>query len=291
MQSVAVKNIQEQFLDSQKQRQWLSHYDIPHFDNMKLRVGVVTAGNIPLVGFHDVLCVLSVGAVPVVKLSSKDKYLLPKMLPDAEYVQSVEDMGEIDALITMGGDSAAEYFRQRFKGIPSLIRGSRYSCAILTGRESSDDLAALSEDILLYYGLGCRSVSRIFVPSDYDFSPLIEAVNDFYKKIEKPFFHKIYLKNRAEMIMNGTSFIDSGHICFIEDAERVPVSCVGVIRYDSRDDIDLFAAKNRENIQKIFSTFGIAQSPSLDDYPDGVDTVNFLLNVINAKKVVYDTEI
>lgn len=241
------------------------------------RCGIVMAGNIPLVGFHDLVCVLASGCAPVVKLSSKDKRLLPVLFPELEYTDSMPQNG-IDALITMGSDLSADYFRKHFGDIPTLIRGSRYSCGVLSGGESEADLQKIAEDILLYFGFGCRSISVLLVPEQYDFTPLSNAVNQFAEVIGIPQFHQLYLKTRAILTMEQEPFIDTGHMTFVPKTEgtHIGITSLGYVTYSSEKEKESFLSNNISHIQKIFTIFGFAQRPELDDYPDGKDTMQFL---------------
>lgn len=283
MQKRSISDICSQFLSAEKLLPWIAQYPFAEQKrNRGHRCGIVMAGNIPLVGFQDLLCVLLSGWHPVVKMSSKDRRLFPVLFPKLEYVEEISP-SEVDALITMGGNSAAAYFGSRFSGVPTLIRASRFSLAVLTGKETPSELRALSEDVLLYYGFGCRNVSVLLLPSGYDFTPLSVAVSKTVDAYENGLLHRHYLKNRAEMTIDGLPFTDTGNFLFFPlsgGGHNVPPASLGYTFYKSDSEINAFLLKNKDNIQKKISIFGFAQSPELNDYPDGKDTMSFLENAL-----------
>lgn len=260
--------------------------------------GIVAAGNIPAVAFQDILCVLACGWKPIVKLSSKDRHLLPVLFPDVEFCEST-DGWRPDALLSMGSDAAAAYFEARFPDVPKVLRTSRFSCAILDGRESVEQLTALAEDMLLYYGLGCRSVTCLLVPEKYDFGALSEAVAEFAARHCGRLLLDNYRRNRAVMTLAGERFVDGGAVVFadVRDAfsgaaedislctpadRQLPLGAVWVVEYASKGDVEKFLGSNEDRIQKIYRTFGSAQHPALGDYPDGVDVPAFLVGIANT---------
>ena len=257
--------------------------------------GVVAAGNIPAVAFHDILSVLAAGWKPVVKLSSKDRYLLPVLFPGVEFCDSTDGWTP-DALLTMGGDAAAAYFETYFPYIPKIIRASRFSMAVLTGDEARAGLEALAEDMLLYYGLGCRSATCLLVPQGDDLSGAMAAAEAFaLRHWERP-GRDNHRRNRAVLTLSGEEFLDSGTVIFRDLRRLIPgasedislcrpldmslhVGEVWYVEYRSEMELEKFIGANEGRIQKIIRNFGYAQRPALDDWPDGVDTVGFLRGV------------
>lgn len=282
MQRRALEAIAVGFLNEDGLGRWVEKY--PRAGKSPGVCGVVAAGNIPAVAFQDILSVLAAGWRPVVKLSSKDRYLLPVLFPDVEFCGSVSGW-HADALITMGGDAAAEYFRKNFPGVPKLIRASRFSLAVLEGGESGAALEALAEDMLLYYGLGCRSVTWLLVPEGYEMRPLMTAAEDFAVRcLGRPAVDN-HRRNKAVLTLAGETFLDSGTVIFRHldgdspYGQSLQVGEVWYSEYRRHADVDKFIRANENKIQKIIRNFGYAQRPVLDDWPDGVDTVAFLRNL------------
>ena len=282
MQRRALEAIAVGFLNEDGLGRWVEKY--PRAGKSPGVCGVVAAGNIPAVAFQDILSVLAAGWRPVVKLSSKDRYLLPVLFPDVEFCGSVSGW-HADALITMGGDAAAEYFRKNFPEVPKLIRASRFSLAVLEGGESGAALEALAEDMLLYYGLGCRSVTWLLVPEGYEMRPLMTAAEDFAVRcLGRPAVDN-HRRNKAVLTLAGETFLDSGPVIFRHldgdspYGQSLQVGEVWYSEYRRHADFDKFIRANENKIQKIIRNFGYAQRPVLDDWPDGVDTVAFLRNL------------
>ena len=282
MQRRALEAIAVGFLNEDGLGRWVEKY--PRAGKSPGVCGVVAAGNIPAVAFQDILSVLAAGWRPVVKLSSKDRHLLPVLFPDVEFCGSVSGW-HADALITMGGDAAAEYFRKNFPEVPKLIRASRFSLAVLEGGESGAALEALAEDMLLYYGLGCRSVTWLLVPEGYEMRPLMTAAEDFAVRcLGRPAVDN-HRRNKAVLTLAGATFLDSGTVIFRHldgdspYGQSLQVGEVWYSEYRRHADVDKFIRANENKIQKIIRNFGYAQRPVLDDWPDGVDTVAFLRNL------------
>lgn len=283
----AVQAIREQMLQADKLERWLSSYSLPaSAPERPHRVAIIMAGNIPLVGFFDLLCVVASGNCAVVKMSGKDRVLMEYVIgllrdiepeiPITEYVDQ-----EVDAVIATGSDNANRYFRARFANIPSLLRGNRHSVAVLTGRESDEQMALLSEDIYRYSGLGCRNVSLIFAP---------EAVE--IALVEREVCHK-YLNNlrqtRALLEMGGVPYVQSGSSLLVEDEEfSAQLSRINVVRYPSLALVEAWLEAHEEELQCVVSDaiehsrrvdFGLAQRPALTEYPDQRDVMRFLLDL------------
>lgn len=284
-QREALRAVAEDFLERRVLESWLGPYRSRTEASPECRrtVGVVMAGNLPAVGFHDLLCVLACGYAAQVKLSSRDRRLIPVLFPEREWPDQVVYVNRpegVDALLTMGGDAAAAYFRAAFPGIPAIVRHARTSCAWLTGRESAGELEALARDILLYFGMGCRSVTYLLVPRGYDFSPLEQALAACGEWTDEPAFRRLVLRERALLRMEGLPYREAGGILLRPmPFASVPPGTVGYAEYGSVADADAFRTENRERIQKFYRTFGGAQRPAPDDYPDGADTLSFLMNV------------
>ena len=295
MQRQALGALAEGMLREEVLREWTQRYPAPGPDAEGKVCGVVAAGNIPAVGFHDILTVLAAGWLPVVKLSSKDRHLLPVLFPPGTGVRfcSSTDGWRTDALLTMGGDGAAEFFRKRFDGIPKIIRAGRFSAAVLTGDEDNAELRALARDMLLYYGLGCRSVTCLLVPHDYDLSRTMAAAEAFAKEHWGRLGQDNHRKNRAVLTLSGEKFLDSGTLIYRnlrkliagaqEDislcrpwGENLRVGEIWYVEYRSENELEKFIGANVNRIQKIIRNFGSAQSPSPDDWPDGADALGML---------------
>ncbi len=256
-----------------------------------VRVGVIMAGNIPLVGFHDFLSVLITGNCLVAKTSSKDHELinfLGSMLCDINpgfrnSIEFTEDvLTDFDAVIATGSDNSSRYFDYYFGKYPNIIRKNRNSVAILDGTETEQELEDLGIDIFSYFGLGCRNVSKIYIPEGYDIAALTTCWKTFSKAIRHPKYANNYDFNKAVFLVNKEAFHDSGFILLKED-KRIssPVSVLFYEYYDSQDAVIRHTADLKEKIQCIvgrhYIPFGKAQSPHLWDYADGIDTIEFLL--------------
>jgi hypothetical protein len=255
------------------------------------------AGNIPLVGFHDFLSVLISGHHVLVKQSSNDKHLLPYLSKYLEYVEpqfkekikfTSEKVENFDAVIATGSNNTARYFEYYFKGKPSIIRKSRNSVAVLTGNETHEDLKNLSEDIFRYYGLGCRNVSKLFVPKDYKFDSFFESLYHWHPIIEKAKYANNYDYNKAVYLMSEFDMLENGFFMIKEDESySSPIATVYYEHYDNLDELKEKIQDDKEQIQCIVSNgfieneipFGNTQKPQLWDYADSVDSVKFLLSI------------
>jgi len=276
---------------------WISTYKNTLSDNpLAKNIGVIMAGNIPMVGFNDMFCVILSGNKFVGKLSSADKFLLPflaKILiaidsKFANYIEFTEGpLKKIDAVIATGSNNSARYFEYYFGKYPHIIRKNRNSVAILTGNESVDDLKLLGNDIFQYFGLGCRNVSKLFVPKGYKFDTFYESIFDFKYVINNNKYGNNYEYNRTVFLMNNQpSLLDNNFLLLKEDSGYS--SPIGVLFYEFYDNIinlNQYFKKNNEQIQCIVSNiseienavpFGETQSPKLNDYADGIDTMLFL---------------
>lgn len=274
---------------------WLSNYD---FSEIKPKtIALILAGNIPLVGFHDFLSVLLSGHSVLVKTSSNDQHLLPfiakylvHIAPEfKEKITFIEGKLEnFDAVIATGSNNTARYFEYYFKDKPSIIRKSRNSVAILTGQETHEQLEALGEDIFRYFGLGCRNVSKLFVPKGYSFVPFFEAIFKYKDVIEYEKYANNYDYNKAVFLMSNFKLLDNGFLTIKEDASySSPISSVFYEYYENVGVVVQRLTEEKEGIQCIVSNgltpnsipFGTTQSPELWDYADNVDTISFLLTI------------
>lgn len=282
-----------QLLTKENLMNWLGKYNLDKTDQKT--VAIIMAGNIPLVGFHDFLCALILGNKVIIKLSSNDQILLPfiseyLMQAEPEFKQLIffqEDrLKNFDIIIATGSDNTARYFDYYFKDKPRIIRRNRTSAAVLTGKESPEMLAALGEDIFRYFGLGCRSVSKLFVPADYNFDALFNAMFPFKDIITLNKYANNYDYNKAVYLMSEFNFLDNGFLMLKEDQNYgSPIATIFYEEYSSQDALKKQLEINRDAVQclvadGIFSdevAFGQTQCPGLEDYADGIDTVEFLL--------------
>ncbi len=284
-----------QSLTKENLLKWTSKYSFTK--NSSKEIAIIMAGNIPLVGFHDFLSVLISGNNVLVKLSSNDKHFLPFI---AKYLEHVEpefkgkitftdkELSGFDAIIATGSDNTARYFEYYFGKYPSIIRKSRNSVAILTGEETEEELAGLGEDIFRYYGLGCRSVSKLFVPKNYDFDKLFKAIYKYGDVINYNKYQNNYDYNKAVYLMSLFKLQENGFLMLKEDKSYAsPIATLFYEYYESEVTIINQLTTDAEKIQCVVGNidlpnqinFGKTQTPNLWDYADGVDTLSFLINL------------
>ncbi len=283
------------YLEEDSIRTWLKSYDLTKVKQKN--VGIVMAGNIPLVGIHDMICVLISGHRLVAKLSSQDEILIPFITDELEKIdpeiknniEFVDRLKGIDAVIATGSDNSSRYFHYYFSKIPNIIRKNRTSIAVLTGDESFSEMKLLAKDVFSYFGLGCRNVSKIFLSENYDIKNLISSFEDNHYLIDHNKYNNNYAYQRSILLVNMTKHLDSGFALF-QQSEKL-VSPISIIYYDYYKDIDslknqLFS--NKDKIQCIVSKqdlldgsvqFGKAQSPEIWDYADDIDTMKFLCEI------------
>ena len=288
----AVRNIAENMLPAGTLREWLSLYPALPIAEPK-EVLVVMAGNIPFVGFQDLLCVLAAGYRAIVKPSSKDAVLMSYIageltdiapgLPVSLYSGN-ETPG---AVIAMGGDNAMTVLRERYAGVPVLLRGNRYSLAVVDGSETPEDMAGLSRDILSYSGLGCRNVSLVFVPRNYNIRVLKNAMSAHAGTVNPKYLNN-YRQAKALLELNGMPFVDCGINVLVEEREfSAAVSCINYAFYDRLSEATDWVFEHDVETQCIAGNidhpravgFGRTQQPALTDYPDGCDTMKFLAGI------------
>lgn len=273
--------------------QWLSAYDFK-VEPMKT-VGLILAGNIPMVGFHDVLSVLISGNKTLIKTSSNDQLIIPFLLKylvavEPEFESRIEftkqGFDNFDAVIATGSNNTSRYFEYYFGKVPNIIRKNRNSVAVLTGNETSEELQKLGTDIFTYYGLGCRNVSKLFVPKDYDFTKFFEAMFGFSEVINYERYANNYDYNKAVYLMSNFKILDNGFLTIREDESYAsPISSVFYEFYESENQIEERLKNEADKIQCVVTNlpienriaFGQTQNPQLWDYADGVDTMKFLL--------------
>jgi hypothetical protein len=274
---------------------WLSKYDLKT-DKPAKSVGLILAGNIPLVGFHDVLSVIASGNKALIKASSQDARLIKAVLEklvtiDADFAGSfsfVDRLQGFDAIIATGSNNSSRYFDYYFGKVPNIIRKNRNSIAVLSGKETAEDLFNLGHDILDYYGLGCRNVSKVLVPEGYDFTFFFESIEDHKAIINHHKYNNNYDYNKSIYLVNRDKHFDNGFLMVKEDDRLTsPLSALFFNYYYDMAEAENIISQNAENIQCIVSTlplqvknqvvgFGQSQQPKLWDYADGVDTMEFL---------------
>ena len=275
-------------------KKWLSAYS---FDDITpKKVAIIMAGNIPLVGFHDFLCVLISGHSVLVKLSSNDKHLLPYLAKYLEYIDTSfkgkiifteEKLENYDAVIATGSNNTSRYFEHYFGKKPNIIRKNRNSIAVLTGNESNEQLEALGEDVFRYYGLGCRSVSKLFVPENYNFDSFFKAIYKYNPIINENKYANNYDYNKAVYLMSLFKVLENGFLMLKEDTSYAsPIASLFYEYYTDLESLKTKLKSDKEKIQCIVShnfiekevNFGETQKPELWNYADDIDTINFLLD-------------
>ena len=282
-------------------RAWLAAYDAAALQPAQpQRVAVVMAGNIPLVGFHDLLCVLISGNTLLAKLASTDS-VLPRWLVGellriepgfTDRLEFVDLVKDADIVIATGSDNTARYFEYYFARKPHLLRRNRTGCAVFSGYETPAELARLGDDIFRYYGLGCRNVANLLVPPDYDFRPLLDALQPWKTVLLHNKYHNNYEYQRSLLLVNLAPHLDAGFLLVREDPQPVsPISVLHYQTYDGKAELDARLAATREKTQVVVSaggwlansvSFGQAQQPGVSDYADGVDTLQFLTSLDTA---------
>lgn len=292
----AIQAITTAFLQKDLLENWVSTYAIAD-ETASKKVGLILAGNIPLVGFHDILSVFISGHIAKVKLSEKDKYLIPhfvnvmaevddRVLPFFEFS---ERLNELDAVIATGSNNSARYFEAYFGKYPNIIRKNRNAVAVLTGNESPEQLQRLGDDVFKYFGLGCRNVSKVYLPRDYNFEVLLEGLHHHKEIVLHDKYKNNFDYNYTLTILNGVRHQSNGCVLMTEDASlQSRIAQLHYEYYDDEADLKNKLAKVKDEIQCIVASelsdvptvdFGKAQQPSLQDYADGVDTLAFLTNL------------
>ncbi|MBS1918359.1 MAG: acyl-CoA reductase [Bacteroidetes bacterium] len=284
---LAMKNIVNEFLQEEKLTAWVRKYNLPQENNSMKNVGLVMAGNIPLVGFHDFLCIFISGNTQTIKASSKDivliKHLAEKLFSLDESTRALISFSEMlkgcDAYIATGSNNSARYFEYYFSKYPNIIRRNRTSVAVLRGNEAKEDLERLADDVYLYFGLGCRNVTKIYVPEQYDFIPLLDAFNKYNYLSDNHKYKNNYDYQLALLILNKKYYMSNESVLLSESSSYFsPISVLHYEYYKNTENV-LEELKNSEEIQCVSGLGfapGNAQRPGLEDYADGVDTMKFL---------------
>lgn len=272
---------------------WLGLYGLNA--NSEKVVALIMAGNIPLVGFHDLLCVLITGNKALVKLSSNDQKLIPLIIDYLKEIEpyfidrvtfTKEKLGHYDAVIATGSNNTARYFEYYFGKKPNIIRKNRNSVAVLKGDETTEDLTALGEDIFRYFGLGCRSVSKIYIPKNYNIDTFFKAIFPYNDIVNHNKYANNYDYNKAVYLMSEFKILDNGFLILKEEESfGSPIASLFYEYYEDTDALKTKLKKEEDKIQCIVASgfiekevlFGKTQKPSLNDYADGVDTIEFLL--------------
>jgi len=284
-----------ELLTEKSLEEWIAAYPSSFFEESSTKVGVIMAGNIPMVGFHDFLSVLISGKVFKGKLSSQDEHLLPflaKKLIEIEpaFQSKIEFvphlLKDFDAIIATGSNNSARYFDYYFGKYPHIIRRNRNSVAILTGNETDSELERLADDVYLYFGLGCRSVSKIFVPQGYSIPHLLDHFGHYMFLHEHTKYFNNYEYNKSIFLLNKVPHFDNGfHLITENTAYASPVSVLYYEEYDNLDVVERRLMMENEQIQCVVAgenvnieheNFGFTQKPSLTEYADNVDVVSFL---------------
>jgi hypothetical protein len=286
--NLSIHNIAHHFLAANKLATWVQQYALSTPLPQPKTVGLVMAGNIPLVGFHDLLCGFLSGHDLRIKPGSKDsalikhivQYLYKQEVTVQNQISFAEQLKDCDAYIATGSNNSSRYFEHYFAKYPHIIRRNRTSVAILSGQETKEELVQLADDVFLYYGLGCRNVTKIFVPEQYDFQPLLEAFRKYQYLSESPKYKNNLDYQLTLLILNNQQYMYNE--CILLSKNESPFSAISHLHYDFYTDKQQLTnqLKGNEDIQAIvgagFLPFGQAQCPSLTDYADGVDTMAFL---------------
>jgi hypothetical protein len=292
----AFRAISRQYLDEEKCGDWLSHYPVRR--GASKNVGIIMAGNVPLVGFHDLLCVLASGHRAIIKLSEKDA-ILSRLLTDhlikldpifQSYITYTSKLVNYDAVIATGSNNSARYFEYYFRDHPHILRKNRNGVAVLTGNETDEEIELLGRDIFLYFGLGCRNVSKLFVPEGYDFERWHSFFRDWAFVSEHHKYRHNLDYNHAIYIINQVPHVNLGHLVLKEDdsiASRI--GCVYYSFYMDQDSLPDELSQRQNEIQCLVSIGkigewehiqpGMTQEPELSHYADGIDTMDFLTSL------------
>lgn len=284
----AVDSLAE-MLDIKTLEDWTKAYI---FASSPKRVGIIMAGNIPMVGFHDFLCVVIAGHHAVIKMSSDDNRLLPIFLKKlvefdhrmAEKFSIVDRLSSSEAVIATGSNNSAMYFEKYFGNQPNIIRKSRTSVAVIDGTETEEELVLLGKDIFSYFGLGCRNVSQLFMPIDFDFNRFFAGIVGYSEMANHNKYANNYDYYKAIYLMNQEKLLENGFLLTKESDELFsPIAVIYYKRFHDKQEVTDFLQNNENKVQAVighgFIPFGQAQHPRLSDYADGVDTMDFLQNL------------
>lgn len=285
-------------LTEQKISTWVSKYKFNEESSNK-SVAIIMAGNIPLVGLHDLICVLLAGHKAIIKLSSDDN-ILPKFIvaaliqiepafADKIIVLNDEKLGgNYDAVIATGSNNSNRYFEYYFRKLPNILRRNRNSVAVLTGHETDEDMKLLAKDIFTYFGLGCRNVSKLYIPRGFDMAMFFENTHDYDAYMHHNKYANNYTYHKAIWLLNQDVFLENGLVNLKESKDLAsPLASVYYEYYDSLDEVKAILDERKEEIQCVVSKIqignsiplGKSQQPELWDYADGIDTLEFLLKL------------
>ena len=285
-------------LDQDKLRRWLAPYSL---DPQSPRtIGLVLAGNIPMVGFHDLMSVLMSGHRALVKMSSQDDVLMPYVIESliridpglSSYLDVTDQLSGMDAVIATGSDNTSRYFEYYFGRYPHIIRQNRTSVAILTGSETDTEIAGLADDVFSYFGLGCRNASKLLLPEGYDLPSLLDRWQGYEHLGHHHKYHNNYDYHKAILLVNKEPHLDTGFALFKQTDELVsPLSVIYYDYYSTTQQVDDYLAAHAGKIQCVISNQpvpghippGRAQYPEPWDYADGVDTLAFLSGLEGRK--------
>lgn len=297
MQIFSLNSIIDSFLNKDELTRWINSYKIENF-NREEYIGIIMAGNIPLVGFHDLLCTLSCGFKAIIKPASKDRiltlYIIERLIEICpEFKERIivttnlfNTNKPLYKIIATGSNTTGNAIKEQIIELGYnidknflLLRGSRFSYAIISGKESRDDLKNLTFDSICYFGLGCRSVNIIFIPQDYNISHLIDSFKNHKELLSIDWYINIYKRNKAILTIEAEEFIDAEPIILQKSNNLFPpVGIISLIEYTHESQLTLFEKEHQNSIQKKYCTFGVAQRPLIDEYADNIDTISFLLN-------------
>lgn len=286
--NLAIKNIREQFLSKGALTQFAGNYPNLSDQVINKRLGIVMAGNIPLVGFHDFLCGFLSGFQLLIKPSSKDEVLIKHLVeimktwhPELEdKIIFADQLKGCDAYIATGSNNSGRYFEYYFRNYPSIIRKNRTSAAIITGNETEQQLSSLADDMMLYFGLGCRNVSKIYVPEGYDFQPLLASLKPYKWMADHNKYRNNYDYNLALHILNNKYYMTDGTLLLVENESLFSPIAQVHYQFYKENPVDKLLAEHSQELQCITGKGGIplgqVQSPAIHDFADGVDTMEFL---------------
>lgn len=293
---LATRQIATAYLDTSNLQTWSKQASLPEAPVHPARIGLALAGNLPLVGFHDWLAVFISGHQAHLKLSSQDsvlfeyiRHVLVGWEPSlAHYIQFADRLNGLDAYIATGSDNTARYFEYYFGKYPHIIRKNRTAVAVLTGDESAEALNALSGDLYQYFGRGCRNVTHLFVPRGYDFQPLLESGESYRHLADHHKFKNNFEYQLALRILNKEFYMTNQIGLFVEQPSLyAPISVVHYSYYDRVEDVEPVFLREADRIQCRVGVggipFGDCQKPSLEDYADGIDTLDFLRSVVSKQ--------
>lgn len=266
---------------------WIANYNLRTPKNPKT-IGLVLAGNIPLVGFHDLICVWMSGHKAQIKKSSKDSVLLPFIANQLETIGGSNcfefrdtPLSQVDAVIATGSNNAARYFEHYFSKIPNIIRKNRNGLAVLTGKESKEELELLGKDILQYYGLGCRNVSKMLLPQGFDVNLIFGGLYPWASVLDNIKYAHNYDYNKAVFLMSEFDFLENGFFLLKQDsAIAAPIATGYYDYYENEQAVQTYLETHKNEIQCVVGKqhlpFGTSQKPQLWEYADQVDTLAFL---------------